>query len=252
LTGEGVRAVLRALEDRLTMVYFDPRGMGKSDAVVVDADMSMKAVREDANALRAHLKLDKAIFIGWSNGAANLMMFAAEYPETVSAAIMLHGVAYFAPEEIEPIAKKYPDLFQRFGKYQQEMSASTLPASEKNKKVKQFDLEVWFPFLFADPKAGRASLKELFASAEFSYKHAMYSNAEQQSFDARPSLPKIKAPTLVIAGVHDMMPPEKVKQVADAIPNAKFVVFENSGHFSPVEERDKFVDAVVSFLRLEK
>jgi pimeloyl-ACP methyl ester carboxylesterase len=52
----------------------------------------------------------------------------------------------------------------------------------------------------------------------------------------------------VIAGAHDMLPPSRVKALADGLPDARFVVFEKSGHFSAVEEPDAFKAAVYDFL----
>jgi pimeloyl-ACP methyl ester carboxylesterase len=48
-----------------------------------------------------------------------------------------------------------------------------------------------------------------------------------------------------------MLPPERVKVLADGIPGARFVVFEKSGHFAPVEEPEAFRAAVYGFLGVE-
>ena len=47
LSLEGLRALYRPLEERLTMVYFDPRGMGGSGPVVEEADMGLEAHTSD-------------------------------------------------------------------------------------------------------------------------------------------------------------------------------------------------------------
>ncbi len=68
------------------------------------------------------------------------------------------------------------------------------------------------------------------------------------TFDARDLLAAIPVRSLVIAGAHDMLPPERVKVIADGLPNATFTVFEKSGHFSAVEEPEGFKAAVYAFL----
>jgi pimeloyl-ACP methyl ester carboxylesterase len=80
LTLQALRAMYRPLERRLTLVYFDPRGMGGSGPARTDADRGMAAVREDFDALRRHLRLEKVNAIGWSNGAMNLLLLASERP----------------------------------------------------------------------------------------------------------------------------------------------------------------------------
>ena len=249
LTGDGVRAVLRPLEDQLTVVYFDPRGMGRSGPIRQDSDMSMKAVREDADGLREHLKVEKAIFVGWSNGAANLMIHAAEYPETVEAAIMLHGTAYFSPEDMAEAGKKYPDLFEKFMDFQQQMNSSEATGEEKNARVKQFNINEWFPYLFASRSFAEQRLPEMYAEVGFSWDHSAYANLEQQSFDARESLAQITAPCLVVAGAHDMLPPARIKEAADGIPDSTFHLFEGSAHFAPLEETELFMSRLSEFLQ---
>ena len=107
--------------------------------------------------------------------------------------------------------------------------------------------EDYFPLLFADRTAAPAALDKVFGEAELSWPHAEYANRES-FFDARDILAAIPVPSLVMAGAHDMAPPEKVKALADGLPHAKFVVFEHSGHFAPVEEPAAFEAAVWEFL----
>ena len=83
---------------------------------------------------------------------------------------------------------------------------------------------------------GRVLVAEVFDGAQLSWPHAAYTNKELPTFDAGGLLAAIPVRSLVIAGAHDMVPPERVKALADGLPRAEFVVFERSGHFSPVEE----------------
>lgn len=64
LSLDGLRALYRPLEDRLTMVYFDPRGMGESGPIRQDSDMSLATVRADFDALRRALRLGPVNVIG--------------------------------------------------------------------------------------------------------------------------------------------------------------------------------------------
>jgi pimeloyl-ACP methyl ester carboxylesterase len=249
LTLEGLRAMYRPLESHVTVVYFDPRGMGGSRPVREDGDLGPDAVREDFDALRKHLGLEKVNAIGWSNGASNLIALAAERPDAIEAAVFLHGSASFLPEDERRIVENYPDLIESFRVFSKDMAESESSVEERNARVKVFDTEVWFPYLFADREAGRRKLPEVFRDARFSWAHAEYTNKRWASLDLRDRLPLIRARSLVIAGRHDMLPPSRAQEIADGIEGAEFVVFEESGHFAPVEETEKFVRTVVDFLR---
>jgi pimeloyl-ACP methyl ester carboxylesterase len=162
--------------------------------------------------------------------------------------VFVHGNASFLPGDEKPIVENYPDMVKAFGEFTREMAESTMSVEERNRRVKEFDTEVWFPFLFADRDAAKAKLAQVFGDARFSWAHAQYTNKKWATLDLRDRLPRIRARSLVIAGRHDVLPPEKVQEMANGIEGSEFVVFEESGHFSPVEETEKFVRTVVEFL----
>ena len=54
--------------------------------------------------------------------------------------------------------------------------------------------------------------------------------------------------SLLIAGAHDMLPVEKAQEIHDGLSDSEFIVFDDSGHFAPVEELEKFKTVVYEFL----
>ncbi|HIJ61697.1 MAG TPA: alpha/beta fold hydrolase [Rhodospirillaceae bacterium] len=55
--------------------------------------------------------------------------------------------------------------------------------------------------------------------------------------DSRPGLAVIAVPTLVVCGRQDSLtPPAVMAEIADGIPGAHFVVVEDSGHLTPLEQ----------------
>ncbi len=249
LTLEALRAMYRPLEAHMTMVYFDPRGMGESGPIREDSDLGPDAVREDFEALRKHLGLERVNAIGWSNGAANLIALASENPGAFDAVVFVHGNASFLPEDETGIVERYPDLVEAFGKFGKEMVEWSGSVEERNARVKAFDTEVWFPYMLADRETGRPKLAAVFREAEFSWAHAEFTNRVWAELDLRSRLARIRARSLVIAGRHDMLPPSRAQEIGDGIEGAEFAVFEESGHFAPVEEPEKFVTTVVDFIK---
>jgi proline iminopeptidase len=69
-------------------------------------------------------------------------------------------------------------------------------------------------------------------------------------FDARRALSELKMPVLVLTGRFDRaVPPRLAVEYKHFLPNAQFVIFEESGHAPFVEETTKFVEVVKTFLR---
>jgi proline iminopeptidase len=251
LSHQGLRELYRSLEDRLTLVYFDPRGMGRSSPIREDTDMSMAAVRADFDALRRHLGLDRVHAIGWSNGAANLILLAAEHPESLSSATFLHGIASFDAEDMQQFAEKHPELMQRYDRFQKEVADESLSTEDRTAMLRQMWLEEMFPASCADREAGPALMARIFKDAQFSWPHAEYANKEFLQFDARDRLTSIPTRSLVVAGAQDTLAPEAVRKIHDGLPSSQFVLFENSGHHAPVEEPERFRSVLLQFLGLE-
>ena len=72
-----------------------------------------------------------------------------------------------------------------------------------------------------------------------------------RQFDALDRLAAITAPTLVVVGEQDLLtPPWIVREVAEAIPGARFEVIRGDGssHLVPIERPDEFNRLVLNFL----
>ncbi|UCF36847.1 MAG: alpha/beta hydrolase [Acidobacteriota bacterium] len=250
ITVGGLRELYRPLEERLTVTYFEPRGMGASDPIKTDSDMGLEAVRSDFQALRRFLGQERVHAIGWSNGAVNLIELASEYPETLSTAIFLHGTARNTAEDDEYFARQQPQLVEAYQRFLQQMEDPALSDSEKDESLKRLWLEEFFPISCADRESASRIIESLFGHSEFSWRHAFYSQKETQSFDFRDRLERISVPSLVLAGRYDLITVSRSEEIAEGIPNSRFVVFEASGHFAPAEERERFKTVVFEFLDL--
>ncbi len=251
LSLEGLRALYSPLEERLTMVYFDPRGMGESAPIVEESDMGMAAVRADFQALRQHLGLESVNAIGWSNGAMNLILLAAEHPETIDAAIFAHGAASYTEEDAAELATEYPDLIQKYGQFLVDVQNPELTADERTAMMRSLWLDVWFPVATGDPENAPEMFERVFGNAEFDWAYADYTNRANPTFDARDQLALITARCLVIAGAHDTMKVEKSREIHDGLAESELMVFESSGHFSQAEEPEAFKEAVFAFLGVD-
>lgn len=59
----------------------------------------------------------------------------------------------------------------------------------------------------------------------------------------------ISVSTLIIAGAKDDLPLEFERRYANAIKGCRFEVFEDSGHFIPMDDPQKLVDLLTSFIK---
>lgn len=248
ITVAGLRAVFGPMEERLTMVYFDPRGMGGSAPIQQDSDMGLAAVRADFQALREHLGLEKVHAIGWSNGAVNLVQLAAERPETLLSAVFMHGLASNGEEDNQDFAARYSGVMAAYEEFMEKVQNPDLSDGDKDQMLKDLWLTHFFPMSCADKESAAEIVQNLFSGSNFSWRHASYSQQEVSTFDMREQLRRITVPSLILAGRHDMIPLAKSEELDQGLPDSTLVVFEKSGHFSSAEEPEKFNSVVFDFL----
>jgi proline iminopeptidase len=70
-----------------------------------------------------------------------------------------------------------------------------------------------------------------------------------RDFDVTDRLGEITEPTLVLSGRYDEATPLQMQTLTDGIPNAEWVLFEESAHCAILEEPERFATAVDEFLR---
>jgi proline iminopeptidase len=240
---------LAKIDEFVTVIAVHPRGSGLSDPAPGDAYL-LPDYAADIEALRLHLGLDKPILMGWSHGGIVAQQFAFTYPESLSKLILFDTAAYFGQflSDIEAAVEEFkgqPWFEESFaalkkewaGEYQTDEDMAQLWAHEMKFYFKRFD---------ARAEAYHQRTKDLplhIASLK------VFNEREVVSMDLRPRLKDISVPTLVIVGRHDFitnvaMAEEMVKH----IPNARLEIFEDSGHFALVEEREKFYRVVKQFV----
>ena len=75
------------------------------------------------------------------------------------------------------------------------------------------------------------------------------SSTPPTGYDLTGSLGAVQAPTLVMVGREDWITPVSSAQtIAQLLPNAELVIFEESGHSPQTEEREKFNRVVREFV----
>lgn len=76
-----------------------------------------------------------------------------------------------------------------------------------------------------------------------------YVTGNLKGYDRSNRLREISVPTLFTCGRYDEATPESTAWYQRFVPKSKLVVFENSAHMTMLEERDRYIETIRSFLR---
>jgi len=239
-------------------VFLDLRGHGESGLPrdpglaahrLRTADVSSDRLARDVLEVMDAAQLGRAVLVGHSIGVQIVVEMCRLAPQRVAGLVAVAG-AFENPVKTlldQPVLDQlYPiaDLFARF-----------------------VPLEVLRPVLrrVATPTLGRATATAIGAAGpkvttgdmaahmrhigdlNFSVLLKMLTALRRERNAA--FLPAITAPTLVLAGRHDLFtPPSVPAQMARLVPGAQIVWFEDAGHLLPVEEPEGVARALVCFL----
>ncbi len=215
-----------AFTERFRLIRYDRRGHGRSGAP--EGPYTIERFGLDALAILKALNVKKANWCGLSMGGMVGMWLGANAPERFSKIVLANTTHY------------YPD---------KSGWVDRIKAVTQNglSGIVEANLDRWFTKEFRDraPKT-MLRIRDMFVATPA--KGYVACIEAIRDMDLRDALPKIKAPTLVIAGRHD---PATSVAMAEAIcagiPHARLVVLE-AAHLSNIEQPQEFTDAVLDFL----
>jgi class 3 adenylate cyclase len=218
----GYTACLRRLAKFARVVTFDKRGQGLSDRV--SGAPSLEQRMDDVRAIMDDINSQRAALLGFSEGSAMSVMFAASYPERVSRLILFGGFACFgdlaSSERLEQMVKAWSTGA---------MIRGVAPSHAANPDaVAQF---AKFERLSASPGAYKALL------------------SMNRQIDVRSILPSVRVPTLVLHRSSDaLIRVEHGNELGRLIPDAKYIEYAGADHAFWLGDVDGLVGDVEEFI----
>jgi pimeloyl-[acyl-carrier protein] methyl ester esterase len=214
---------------RVTTIDFP--GHGSSRGVPLAADVSEVAARVRAVA-PAH-----AIWLGWSLGGLVALRAALDAP--MRALVLADSTPRFVTAADWPCAmssEQLDEFAMGIGQDYRGTLQRFLSLQVRGDTAARDTLRRLRESLFA---RGEPQAADLAAGLEL-LKHT----------DLRQELPRLRVPTLVLAGSHDRLtPPEAAYAMAAAIPAAQLQIFESAAHAPFLSHAEDFVTALLAFAR---
>ncbi len=205
-----------ALAERLRVVRFDHRGHGRSP--VPPGPYEIADLASDVVALMDRLGVERAHYCGLSIGAMVGMRLAIDAPRRIDRLVLMCTAAHLPP------ASAWQER------------ARAVRAAGSAEPVADTIVDRWLTPGFAreHPQVRRRLRDMLVAQPPGGY--AACCGAIER-MDLRPELPRVTAPTLVIAGAEDpAAAPEHQRLIADAIPGARLELVADAAHLASVQQ----------------
>jgi len=242
---------LAGLGDELELVLLDPRGTGGSAKPSDPRAYAIEDYVSDLEDLREHLGLERMQLFGHSHGGIVAIAYAARHPERVELLILASTLARFSPEQAAAMAVAVESHGDEpwYDDARAALEAEEAGDFETDEELAELTLRE-FPFYFASyGDDERAYLETLRGDTPNADALRLFNQEQVPSFDLRPELAQIAAPTLVITGEEDFITgPLPAAELANGIAGAETVLIPGCGHFIFVEAPEAFRDSVLAFL----
>ncbi len=227
ITHEMFDTVLPAFAQRHRVILPDLRGYGGSAGL--GPPYTIPQLAKDVVELLDRLEIQQADLLGYSEGGIVAECLAANYPERVRRLVLACTYAYNQGSLLEKVeAAVSPWIFRGFG---------------KEKLCRR--LLSHFPEL-----EGQRGDKFCRNMASMDRQFMLAALHEANFFDARPLLPRIQAPTLILAGGKDhAVPMHNSKELASGIKGSRLEVLPEGGHTLIWADPDFVLDTTERFLQ---
>jgi class 3 adenylate cyclase len=228
----GYSRFIQRLASFARVITFDKRGMGLSDRVA-DAP-SYEQRMDDIQAVMRAAGSERAVLFGISEGGPLSALFAATYPDRVTALVGYCAFARVTRAPDYPIGIERETL-EQIGKGLHESwgTGASLYAVSASRKYDKEAQALWAKAerLTTSP-GGLRSLMEII-----------------RDIDVRSVLPSVAVPTLVIQAEGEEFPPAAGgRYFADHIPGARFIELADFDHYPWFTSDDRLVAEVEEFV----
>ena len=236
---------LQPLADQFTLIFYDHRCNGRSEAEV--SSMTWDNLTADAEALRQTLGFEKWAVLGQSFGGNVALEYALRYPQSLS-----HLVLMDTGGDQGWVEQNAPKILAKRG-----YSASAVEAARRFYSG-QVTPEEFLPTVMKFMSAYNYHNSLLGLAHDFVRGPHIKMRPEALIFGytqllkgwtVMDRLSEIQVPTLVVAGRYDFLfPPEHQAILAERLPNAQLELVECAGHNPQMERAAEVIEVVKRFM----
>jgi len=234
------RPWLDPLADEFRLLYVDERGQGRSDRVD-PATLSLDVFARDVDLLAEALGVGRFALLGHSFGAIVTTWHATNVG--TAAAYVISGGADESAAMLADVEASLEAMGER--------GRPIADSWDQEQHVRTDDelaelMRVQMPFHFEGEVPPGYGEETVYSPDVLRH----FSSAGYGDFDYPPQLGAVRRPTLVVVGERDRTTTVRAARVLhEGIEDSRLVVVPGVGHMSFVEDPERYLDAVRTFLR---
>lgn len=256
----GYELTLKPLEDKFKMVYYEPRGTGKSEVPKNIIEYNQDYLVQEIEDLRRKLNVDKIWLFAHSDQSSIALIYALKYPKHTKG-LILTGTSLVGTQQESIQRRKESEIkrsemsgwFANVIKDWDYMIENKTTVNRKGEDISDTPLKWWcfneesaqkvIPIAHKIAEQGRRKPINNTYFIETKEEREKYLNYQKEFY-------KIKVPTLIINGKYDTNnPPLFVEKLHEILPNSTLIFIEKSGHFPWIENKSSTFNQINQWLK---
>lgn len=233
------------------VVFYDQLGCGESDRLHPSDEWSLDLFLEELAAVRVAAGLEHCHVLGHGWGGMLALEYALRHPAGLDSLVLSSAVASVPHwrEETARLAAALPAEVKSSLRAHSRAGTTTDMGYRRAADVffrRHFcRMKPWPDCLergLAHSRAHADARRTLLGPSELEPAGLLH------DWDIVTRLGRIRQPTLVVSGRHDLTPPPIAADLYQGIPNSEWVVFEHSAHVPHLEEPERYLEVLDGFL----
>jgi proline iminopeptidase len=225
------------------LIFFDQRGRGRSSTAPAPRTSRIEFDAGDAIAIRQALGIKRWNVLGHSWGGGIAMLTAADDQAAVNKLVLVDAVGPTS----DWLSRLHPAALARLTGERRDALSSLDPTAlhvddiEAHAAYTSALYPAWFAdrdfaAIFSSPKANSMTGA------------AVAARLRREGYDWTDRISKIRTPTLIVHGDHDLLDVEVAESIAHLIPGSELSIVPHSGHMPFWESPEEFFNRVEAFL----
>ncbi|WP_136625342.1 alpha/beta fold hydrolase [Dictyobacter kobayashii] len=247
-------ADLTALAQEYTLIFYDQRGRGKSDAILDRSKIGMQQDIDDLEAIRQHFNVQHCSLLGWSYLGGTTALYSLQYPTRVKCLILVAPMAlrcckYEDSRKLDPDKRLDPRAIKRL----EEMLKKGVDKKDPGTYNREYIKATRLPRQMGKPQAlARMKSDPWVSPNEWPDAISAFFDTFARSigdWDWRARIVTLTIPTLVIHGEEDLVPLSSSQEWVKTLPDSRLLSIPAVGHYPWLESPEIFMPAVIQFIQ---
>jgi proline iminopeptidase len=244
---------LKPLARRHQLVLIDERGSGRSERLGDPTSYTLELMVKDIECVRRHLQLTQWVVLGHSFGGILAQAYAVQHPKRLLG-LVLAGTGSSArciDADFRDLRKRLPEPLrsrlascERIGIFQTNGAYTKRYAAASAKAIAPYMHARTPPRRFKNPPPlGMEVLREMWVRrSDFRI------DGNLKGFDFTKALARVRVPSLVVIGDHDLVSTTTADLTRASLPRATLIVMAEAAHMMFIDQTSRFNRLLQEFL----